>query len=675
MIVHSKSFEDILNENEELRIKLSEAEDAIEAIRFGQVDALVVNTADEHRVFTLTSADQTYRVFIERMNEGAVTLNNEGVILYSNSFFAQMLDLPLEQVIGSNFYDYVTDDCSPEFKKLFLTTFQKDSKGEVSIIGEKKKIIPCLVSLTRLYLEKKDVISIILTDLSFQKAAENDLKDLNIVLEEAERLSKIGSWQLDLITNKVTRSKELYIIYGLDSEKDIQEFIEFNKIHPEDRKDYINSLNEAIKAGDPFEMNVRIITADGDIKFVLIRGKVIRENGKSVRVLGSTQDVSIIKKIEKQLKEKNALLLNAQKITDLLNHELEDKVQERTKELLLSKEHFRYLADNIPQVIWQSKANGDMVFFNKHWFDFTGLSVKDTYGWGWQSVIHPEDREENLKKYKSSLETGKSFLCEQRFKNKNGEYRWHLGRGHAMLNDNSTVQMWIGTYSDIHDQKMAMERKDDFIGMASHELKTPLSSAKAYLQLLQRNVTDPANKIYVEKANKQIVKLNELISDLLDVTKIQSGKLELNKSSFDCDTFIKECIESFQHTTSTHQITLEGKVLKKLVADQHRIEQVLINFLSNAVKYAPKANKILVTLDSDDKRVSVSIHDYGIGIPEEKLANVFQKFYRVEGVSKNFEGLGIGLFISSEIINRHGGSVKVTSTEGSGSIFTFTLPF
>jgi two-component system CheB/CheR fusion protein len=670
----SKSTEDILKEVEELKSKLAEATETIEAIRTGQVDALVVNIDDEHKIYTLKTADHTFRVFIEKMSEGAVTLTVNGDIIYSNSSFAEMVDLPLEKVIGTNFNQYVPDKFKEAFKKLFQEAFTKDSKGEISLYNKDKKLIPFLISLTMLNLDEREAISIILTDLCMQKDAENELKLKNELLEEAERLSKIGSWQWDLKSNTIARSNELYAIYGLDPGTESYSFVDLDRIHPDDRERYMNEAQEAIKNKESFSINARIIAKNGEEKSVLVRGRVLRENGEAFKVVGSTQDVTEIKKIEDELKQKNEQLITAQKITTLLNHELEDTVQERTKELLLSKEHFRFLADNIPQVVWQAEGNGSMVFFNKHWYEYTGLTPEETYGWKWQQAIHPDDLNESLKAWEHSIETGEPFLFEHRFKHHNGYYRWHIGRAQAMKNERNEVEMWIGTNADIHDQKMAIEKKDEFIGMASHELKTPLTSAKAYLQLLERNVTDKSNKTYVEKANKHIGKLNELISDLLDVTKIQAGKLVLTKSEFDFDAFVYDCVEGFQHTSKTHQIIIEGKTDCKITADKHRVEQVLINFLSNAIKYSPKANKVLVNITKEEKTVSVSVRDYGIGIPDEKIQNVFQKFYRVEGVSKHFEGLGIGLFISAEIIKRHDGKVFVESEEGQGSVFTFSLP-
>lgn len=217
--------------------------------------------------------------------------------------------------------------------------------------------------------------------------------------------------------------------------------------------------------------------------------------------------------------------------------------------------------------------------------------------------------------------------------------------------------------------------KDEFIGIASHELKTPLSSIKAYLQLLERELKEEAHQQYVNRTLHHVDKLTRLVSELLDVSKIQSGKLEFNFSEFNLGELLAEGIESVRQTNRTHQVQLEGPVPELIIrADRHRLEQVLINLLSNAIKYSPGADRVIVRAKKEETQLLVSVQDFGFGIPATELGNIFTRFYRVTGMPANIQGLGMGLYISHEIIKGHKGKMWVESELGKGSTFYFSLP-
>ncbi len=216
--------------------------------------------------------------------------------------------------------------------------------------------------------------------------------------------------------------------------------------------------------------------------------------------------------------------------------------------------------------------------------------------------------------------------------------------------------------------------KDEFMAMASHELKTPLTVIKANLQLLQIKLKENPHEEFVSKTMKQVNKLSNLISDLLDVSKIQTGNLQLNLTDFDLCALVTETIDNIQQTASSHKITIEGCTKDaQIKADRLRIEQVIVNVLTNAVKYSPQADKVIVKLSKDDKNVTVCVQDFGIGIPIEDVRKIFSRFYRVRGLASTFSGSGIGLYISNEIVKRHGGKMWVESTEDKGSAFYFSL--
>ncbi|QNN41857.1 sensor histidine kinase [Pedobacter roseus] len=230
---------------------------------------------------------------------------------------------------------------------------------------------------------------------------------------------------------------------------------------------------------------------------------------------------------------------------------------------------------------------------------------------------------------------------------------------------------------EIEFRKQAEHKKDEFISIASHELKTPLTSVKGYIQLLQRSLNRDDKTMaqnHLEKASIQLEKLNDLIVDLLDISKIESGKMKFNMKSFCADNMVNNAIEMLQQSNPDFKITKLGKTEEMIFGDEMRLEQVVINFITNAIKYAPGTNQVNVTINIKDGKLYLAVKDFGIGISKEQQHKIFDKFYRVEENSNRFNGLGIGLYICSEIINRHGGTIGVNSVPDEGSEFYFIVP-
>lgn len=219
-------------------------------------------------------------------------------------------------------------------------------------------------------------------------------------------------------------------------------------------------------------------------------------------------------------------------------------------------------------------------------------------------------------------------------------------------------------------------KKDEFIGLASHELKTPLTSISGYLQIIERSLApQDRNKNFIGKALAQVNKLTTLISDLLDVSKIQTGKLPLSYTKFNLTELVTDVAEMMQPNYASHKIELQyPETPVMLNADHQRVEQVIINLITNAIKYSPGADRIAITVTSDNERIRVSVQDFGIGIDKDQQERIFSRFYRVENLASHMSGLGIGLYICHEIIERHKGEMWVNSELGKGSTFAFELP-
>ena len=359
-----------------------------------------------------------------------------------------------------------------------------------------------------------------------------------------------------------------------------------------------------------------------------------------------------------------------------LNEELEDRVVRRTRALTESETRFRVMMETMPKIAWTNTLSGEVTFFNKYWYDYTGLIEEQSLGWGWTAAVHPDDLPAASEKFKGILDSGEKGEFETRKKRTGGDYRWHLIRMQPVMNDTGEIQQWVGVATDIHELKNLQQQKDDFISIASHELKTPVTSLKVSLQLLDRMKDNPSIPIFsklIGQANKSLNKVGALIEELLNLSKLNQGQLHLNKTQFNVSQLIED---SCQHVRieGTFDIITTGDLKLQAYADAERIEQVVVNIVNNAVKYAPDSKKINIKIEKENDMAKVSVSDKGPGIASEKVPHLFDRYYRVDSDGVQFSGLGLGLYISSEIIKRHDGQIGVDTEIGKGSTFWFTMP-
>jgi two-component system CheB/CheR fusion protein len=352
--------------------------------------------------------------------------------------------------------------------------------------------------------------------------------------------------------------------------------------------------------------------------------------------------------------------------------------------LQASEAHFKALTFYNSLPIWQMNARGELIFVNDTWRAWSGVEMEQAMTRDPVSRIHPDDREWVTREFQNLFAQRMPMHLKLRYKNaEKDEFRWILDNAHPVFNPD--FEGYIGTMTDIHEQEQArltiqqlMKKKDDFLAIASHELKTPITSMKASLQILDKigsgKYSPEKSSSFISMANKQVDKLMAIVTDLLDVSKIQSGKMLLNKTSYDFSESLLECITETMLREPLHEISINESGPVLITADKLRIEQVIINLLSNAIKYSPPGSPISVKIENSDREIKCSVNDLGIGIAAEQQPFLFDRFYRVDDSSATFPGLGLGLYISSEIIKKHGGKIGLVSEIGKGSTFWFTLP-
>jgi len=475
-----------------------------------------------------------------------------------------------------------------------------------------------------------------------QKKLKEDEERLNIVI----KASDLGTWELNLITDEFHYSERFLEIFGMEQGKDLMHNELLTYFLAEDLPIRKKAFKDAYETGVLYYIS-RIMWQDKSIHWIENKGKVFyTDHNQPQKLIGTTRDITAEKHYQQKLEER--------------------------------EQKFRLLADSMPQLVWTGDADGNLNFFSQAVYVYSGLSKEEIEKEGWLQIVHPDDREENIKAWEYAITTGTDFIFEHRFKRYDGVYRWQLSRAIPQKDEAGKIQMWVGTSTDIQEMKEQDQQKDFFISMASHELKTPITSIKGYVQILQstyQKSEDGFLKNSLRIIDKQILTLTNLIADLLDLSKIKSGSLVLNKEDFEINELIQEVVYEITHINPGYHIDFSGLNLVKVYADKGRIGQVLINFLTNAVKYSPESKKIIVESFIRENEVIVSVEDSGIGISKPDQQKIFERFYRVEGKNeKTFPGFGIGLFIASEIIKRHHGQIWVTSEPEKGSTFFFSIP-
>ncbi|MDF2932294.1 MAG: domain S-box protein [Chryseobacterium sp.] len=561
-------------------------------------------------------------------------------------------------VVGKPLFEVLPEIKSQGFVEIFENVYHKGEifKGnKLSIFLEKfgnleEHFFDFIYS--PVYNDDKKIIgvSIVATEMTDQVISERKLKESEYRFEDLIKNSDYST--------AIYRSEDLYIELANDLMlktwgKDASVIgMKLEDALPElEGQPFIGILKDIFKTGKTY-------TATEDRVDLVVEGK-----------LQTYYFNFSYKPLKNQKGEVYAIYNVAVDITDLVRARKE--IQER-------EEKFRDLADSMPQFVWTCDKDGKITYMNDNWYRYTGFERDEDPADGIKRIINPEVYEKVMVVWEESLRTRKSFEMEYQFLDPDHPevYRWFLGRAVPAYDESGNIKQWIGTFTDIDDFKQLQTQKDNFLGIASHELKTPLTSLKIYTQFIEKNLVrqnDLKNAQVARRMDDQIDLLTNLISDLLDVTKIQNGKIQLNESEFDFDQLAEEIVVE-QQMTARHKITFHHSEVGNVFADRHRISQVMSNLISNAVKYSPDADEVIVSTQLIGNNVKFCVRDFGIGIPEDKQNKVFEQYYRVSSSKEHtISGLGLGLYISSEIIKRTGGRIYVSSIEEKGSDFCFEI--
>lgn len=393
---------------------------------------------------------------------------------------------------------------------------------------------------------------------------------------------------------------------------------------------------------------------------------------------------------------RRVMWLNTRQLDDLILLSIEDitdkrKVEEglAAVEMLFqeSKERLKLAIEATGLGTWDyNPLSGELIWDNRCKQLFEVLPEHEISYAQFISMLHPEDGPKVDADLKKALKKVNGGEYDQEFRTaetSEKKLKWIRFKGKAYFNEEGIAYRFVGTSLDITKQKLLdeataelMKQKDDFISIASHELKTPITSLKASLQLIHRMKDNPSPGVLsnmIELSTRSLDKVSSLVEDLLNASRINHGQLHLSKGNFVISEMIENCC-SHVRANGQYSIVTTGDLNLAINADKDRIEQVVVNFVNNAIKYAPESKKIEINILKVDETIRVSVTDTGPGIPAEKIPHLFDRYYRADERGLQYSGLGLGLYICAEIIKKHEGTIGAESTEGKGSSFWFALP-
>lgn len=418
---------------------------------------------------------------------------------------------------------------------------------------------------------------------------------------------------------------------------------------------FLEILDQVYTTGQPFYANeIRsLLEHDGELKeiFFNVTYKPVFDSS------GTTADILVV----------------AVDVTEQVNS------RKRVEE---SEQHFRLLADTVPAKISNALPSGEVTFFNKQWLEFAGMGFEDLRDFGYHQLMHPDEIPAFQAGLAQAAASGQPYVSEMRFKDLEGNYVWHLNIASPILDEAGNITRWVGSTTDIQTLKAEDQRKSDFVSMLSHELKTPVTSIKGHVQLLLRVLSKEGDSVLgnklrpsLSRIDQLLVRLTGLIGDMLNMTRIEAGRLDLHKETILLSQLAEEVVADFRLSHQQHVIRLQTAPGVQIFADRHKITQVLINLIENAIKYAPESHIVDFRVNETAEQVEIQVQDYGIGIQEKDQQKIFERFYRVEGRNEmQYSGFGIGLYLVKSIVEYHGGSIKLESARRAGSTFTVFLP-
>jgi len=524
----------------------------------------------------------------------------------------------------------------------------------------------------------------VIEDIHERKLTEQLLRNSEKQLRQAQHITHIGSWELDLVTNDLHWSDEIYNIFELNRSEFSPSYEAFlNAIHPDDRLTVNKAYTDSLENQQPYEIAHRLQMPDGRIKWVNERCETdFSANGKPLRSLGTVQDITENIRIEQELRE--------------LNHELERRVNERTFELASERNFISTILDTASALVVVLNRQGRVVRMNRACEALTGYKLAELQGKiPWEILVDPQFRETIQDTFEKLMSGADSEYYELEWICKDGKRKLIGWSNSTIKNRHGEIEYVIETGIDITERKtaelqliqardkavQASRAKSEFLSRMSHELRTPLNAILGFSQLLESDSAAPLGRLQQESVTE--IKhagshLLDLINEILDMSRIEAGRMQLTMDAVAVEPHLLANMALIQSMAEQERIILQldpvPADVEWVMADAMRLKQVLLNLLSNAVKYNHTGGHVRIHCQlTSSNQVRISISDTGPGLSLEQQAILFQPFERLDADRRAIQGTGIGLALSKRLIELMGGSIGVDSEKGSGSTFWIEL--
>ena len=644
------SNEELQAMNEELRSAAEELETSKEELQSINEELRTVNQELKVKIDETILSNNNLSNLINSSDIGTIFLDRKFSVAFFTPAATQIFNLipgdrgrPLSDITNRLEYQKLLEDAAMVLETL------RPVEREVSTTDQRKYLLRVLP-----YRTSEDQINgvvINFVDVTARSIAEKEL------IKSQERLQSVTDLVADLLWSNDPEGR----VYWFN--KRWQEYTGHQKgedkqpvftgwpslIHPEDFESVKTHWEDSLKNGKIFETQLRLKRYDGIYRWHLMRNIPVSDHqGRIGSWFGSATDVNNLKTAEQALSR--------------------------------SEERYRIALQSAEMIAWDWDILSDELSWTEDNQTFAGNDGLEKKSFLLESFIQPEGRQALLTSLNDAKEHTGVFHTEFRTKPKeNGEFRWYSAFGKTVSYQDGRASRMAGVLYNITNRKILENQKDDFFGIASHELKTPVTSIKAYAEVLQEmaeEAKDQQSATLIDKLNRQVDRLTSLINNLLDTTKIFEGQLNINPEEFDINGLIAERVEDMQPLTRKHRlIVLAAKNIPTVHADKDRISQVLTNLISNAIKYSPDGGDIVVSSEMAGNELKVSVKDVGIGIPDQMRSKIFDRFFRVKNPHiHSYPGMGLGLYISAGIIRQHGGRILAADHQEKGTLIYFTLP-
>ncbi len=623
-------------------------------------------TASKRAEEALRASEQRFRSVFEQSTGGIAQVDLEGRFVLVNDRYCEIVGRSRNELLTMRMQDLThPDDVTHN-----VSAFKEVAQGLRSAFTIEKRYlrpdgstvwVQNAVSATRGLDGRLHYITALVADISELRDAKEDQGALAAQRQLALDAARLGWWQFSPATGLVTHDQRYADIYGLKgcTPRSMDEISQL--LHPEDAARVWAAVEAAVHLAHPkpYVVEYRVNRPDGAVRWLEARGIASFEGRGATRVVTSFVGT----------------------VADVTERRLADEL------LRANEARFRLMADASPATLWLTDPDGNCTFLSRQWYEFTGQTEEEALGLGWTNATHPDDKELAGKAFVEANAARTFFQTEYRLRTVDGSYRWAIDVGRPWFSETGAYAGMVGAVFDINDRKLAEEgletanqRKDQFLATLAHELRNPLAPISNALQVWQLVEPDPneANRLR-DMMGRQVKQMVRLIDDLLDVSRITRGRIELRKERIDLGTAVAAAIEALQPFIEGRQHELTVKlpdVPLQLDADLGRLVQVIGNLLHNAAKYTPPGGHIWLAVELDGNTAVVSVRDDGCGIPHGMNEAVFEMFTQVDqSLGRSHGGLGIGLTLVRNLVELHGGTVAAHSQgQGSGSEFIVRLP-